>query len=210
MVCISNDIVSFNKESFLYFEFDKDSDAFSPKFKEAPIVFSNIDLTDETSFILLSLIEIKKPQDKYQYQIYGMNVIPIVTAAETIISGVFEIPLLDLEISPSLFEELNDCNPWQFQFRYLKEKKASTMPASIIFRQNNADLGDMLPAEVCEFQTSQMFMPNDKDILPSPKRERDAKSESKKVSSFLHSSLSKKEAQHEIREYVKRNLYLDE
>lgn len=208
VVCVSNDVVSFNRESYLFFDVDPDSDVHCPRFREKPIVFTSIDLSDESSFMLISLIEIKKQMETFTYQVYGLNVIPILSASDTLISGVFEVPLLDLDLSTNLFEELNNCSPWQFQYRYLKEKKANAMPASIIFRQNNTDIGDMLPSTVCEYQTSQMFMPSDKDIAPSPRR--DLKFEPAKASKHLYKELTKSKAVHEIREYVKQHLYVDE
>ena len=133
-----------------------------------------------------------------------MNVIPIITANEVVLSGVFEIPLLDIEVNPDLFENLNNCSPWQFQYRYLKEKKANTKPASVVFRLNNPDLSDMFPDKFCKLQINQLFMPSDIDRhSPNTKQ---STSSLKEIKNFLHISLSKRQACRNIRDFIKKSL----
>ena len=135
-------MISFNKESRIFFNFDQNSDAFNPVFKEKEIIFNNIDPSDETSFNLIILIEIGKSADSKSLDchICGMNVIPLVSAPDTIVSGIFEIPMLDIEMSPEVFQELNIISPWQFQYKYLKEKKVRTISPRVVYRQSNTDL----------------------------------------------------------------------
>ena len=78
-MCISNDVISFNKESFVFLRFDENSDLANPVLKEDPIVFSHVDMADDSSFHLIVLVEIKKRDEFFAFQIYGMNVIPITT-----------------------------------------------------------------------------------------------------------------------------------
>ncbi len=69
-----------------------------------------------------------------------MNVLPLTTAGDTVLNGIFELPLLDLHMCPEVFQELNIINPWQFQYKYLKEKKVKTLQPRVLIRQCNTDL----------------------------------------------------------------------
>lgn len=201
IVCIANEEVSFNKESFVFLNYDLDSDAFNPEFKESSVVFGNVDLTDQSSFNLVVLVEFKKKEDLCTYEVYGMNVIPAVTSPDTILNGVFEIPLLDLELSGALFQELNNINPWQFQHRFLKENKGNPRPASIILRQSNSSLGDMYPKKACKFGYSKMFMRN------SDKPQKSQKLPSAKMSDCVQKGYKRDAIENDIKEFIKDKLY---
>lgn len=203
---MANDVVSFNKESYIFFHFDEESDAYNPDFIEEPIVFGSVDMADESSFILIVLIEIKKTQDLVTYEIYGMNVLPTITQPDTIMNGVFEVPLLDLELSAELFQELNNISPWQFQFRYIKEKKAEARSASIIFRQNNADLADMYQRKSFPTEINKMFVQSTEQSSPKQKRQN---LPSTKVGSVLHKKLNRRTIENDIKEILKDKLYSD-
>jgi hypothetical protein len=140
VICISNEVISFNKESRIFHTFDQDSDAFNPVFKEKEIIFNSIDPSDETSFNLVLLVEILRSDPDFSYHICGMNVLPLTTSTDTVLNGIFELPLLDLHMCPEVFQELNIINPWQFQYKYLKEKKVKTLQPRVLIRQCNTDL----------------------------------------------------------------------
>ena len=67
-------------------------------------------------------------------------VLPLTTSTDTVLNGIFELPLLDLHMCPEVFQELNIINPWQFQYKYLKEKKVKTLQPRVLIRQCNTDL----------------------------------------------------------------------
>lgn len=204
IVCISNDVVSFNKDSFVFMNYDLDSDAFNPMLKENSVVFGNVDLTDQSSFNLIVLVEFKKTHELYSYEIYGMNVIPAVTASDIVLNGVFEVPLIDLELSGALFQELNNINPWQFQHRFLKENKGNPRPASIILRQNNSSLGDMYPKKSCDYGISKMFVRKNDKVHAAKKQ---SNMPSAKMADCVHRSYNKEQIEHDIKEFIKNKLY---
>lgn len=140
VICISNEVISFNKESRVFAAFDTTSDAFNPLLKEKEIIFNSIDPGDETSFNLLLLLEILPAPAGLAYHICGMNVLPLTTSADTVLNGIFELPLLDLHMCPEVFQELNIINPWQFQYKFLKEKKVKPLSTRVVVRQCNTDL----------------------------------------------------------------------
>lgn len=201
-VCVSNEMVSFNKESFVFMNFDMESDAYNPVFKDKPVVFGDVDLTDESSFNLIVLIEIKKIKETYSYHIYGMNVIPAVTEADIVLSGVFEVPMLDLELSGATFQELNNISAWQFQHRCLKEKKAKVKPASVIFRQNNSSLADMYPAKSCDFGISKVFMPTGERAEAT-----ESMTVNVKVADCVVRPFDKEKVEKDIKSFMKEKLY---
>lgn len=129
-----------SKESCFYYEFDGLSDAYNPVFKDRQIVFNGINASDDSSFILLILFEIKKGRTSLEFVNCGVNIVPLMTAPDTIVNGVFEMPLVEVDLSPEVFTELNAVNPWQFQYRCIKEKKVKDSSVRVVYRQCNADL----------------------------------------------------------------------
>lgn len=208
VLCVSNEVVSFNKESYIFSNFDHSSDAHNPRFKEEPIVFGQLDLTDESSFNLIILVQVKKVGDTFTYHIYGINVLPVVTTSDTILNGIFEVPLLDLELNFSLFQELNNISPWQFQMRYLKEKKAKTLPISVIFRQNNTDLADMYPRTSFLDEINRFFMPSS-ESTPSLKSKSRQQPTQLIISDFLHKNINRREMESEIKQIIKNLIYTE-
>jgi hypothetical protein len=204
IACISNEVVSFNKESFIFMNYDLESDSHNPVFKEKQVVFGDVDLSDESSFCLIAMVEIKKHHDEYSFEVYGINVIPSVSSSDTVINGAFEVPMLDLELSGALFQELNNISPWQFQYRFLKEKKCNAKAASIIYRQNNASIGDMYPKQSCQFEISSMFMPASDKFTSTQIKSNKASS---KMDDHVHKSMKRDAIEHDIKEFIKKKLY---
>ena len=83
-----------------------------------------------------------------------MNVVPLTLNNEFVVNGVFEIPFINLDLDLEVFDELNHINPWQFHYRFMKEKKAMISPVSVIYRQcygelavpSHANLGHVPPS----------------------------------------------------------------
>lgn len=139
-MCIANEVINLTKESKFFYEFDPSSDGYNPVFKSTPIVFNNVDVNDETAFILLLLLQIKKTENSYDYQPCGINIIPLTISQDSLMNGVFEIPFADLSLSPDVFHELNNISPWQFHYRFLKERKVQASPIRLVYRQCYGEL----------------------------------------------------------------------
>jgi len=202
-VAISNDTISFNKESKLFAEFDMNSSGNNPVFREKEVVFNGIDPSDESSFLLLVLVEIKNEGGKISYATRGINAMPMVSSSDIILSGVFEVPFVELELSSLVFQELNNINPWQFQYRFLKDKKGSQSPITLIYRQCHTDISDMYPTEMPDdILINKLLMP----VIDSTKKEA-TKSPPFKLSDCLYPDAYERDLQGEIREYIKDCLY---
>lgn len=140
VLCVSNEVINFSKESAVFCELDSASDASNPAFLEKQVTFGNIDTNDDSSYCLILLLRIKEEGGCVKYQVAGMNALPLTIAADTVMSGIFEVPLVDLPLNQAFFSEFNNISAWQFQHRVHKDRKASVSQTTIVYRQSAQEL----------------------------------------------------------------------
>lgn len=133
-------MINFAKESAIFSELDTTSDAFNPIFAEKQVTFGNIDTNDDSSYCLILLLRIKEEGGQIKYQVAGMNAIPLTISNDTVMSGVFEVPMVDLPLNQAFFSEFNNISAWQFQHRVHKDRKASVSQTTIVYRQSAQEL----------------------------------------------------------------------
>jgi hypothetical protein len=144
VLCVSNEAINFNKESAVFSELDPNSDVYNPVFLDKQATFGNIDVHDESSYCLVTLIRINEEASRPNYQVVGMNAIPLTITSDNVMNGVFEVPIIDLPLNQTFFTEFNNITAWQFQHRVHKDKKAALTQTSVIFRQSAHELSVVL------------------------------------------------------------------
>lgn len=133
-------MINFAKESAIFCELDPSSDAYNPVLAEKQVTFGNIDTNDDSSYCLILLLRIQEEGGQIKYQVAGMNAIPLTISNDTVMSGVFEVPLVDLPLNQAFFSEFNNISAWQFQHRVHKDRKASVSQTTIVYRQSAQEL----------------------------------------------------------------------
>lgn len=157
VLCVSNELINFAKESAVFCEFVPGSDALHPVFEEKQATFGNIDTNDESSYCLIALVKVKEQDSRVSYQIAGINAIPLTLAPDTVMSGVFEIPMIDLPLNQAFFSEFNSITGWQFQHRVHKDKKATMTQTTVVYRQSAHELSvDSLNESQCLLHQSSL------------------------------------------------------
>jgi hypothetical protein len=145
VLCVSNEAINFNRESAVFSELDPNSDVYNPVFLDKQATFGNIDVHDESSYCLITLVRVKEEAGRPSYQVVGMNAVPLTITSDSVMNGVFEVPMIDLPVNQTFFSEFNNITAWQFQHRVHKDKKASLTQTTVMYRQSAHELSVGLP-----------------------------------------------------------------
>lgn len=209
VLCVSNEIINFAKESAVFCELDPASDAYNPVFEEKQATFGNIDTNDESSYCLLALVKVREEDSRISYQISGINAIPLTIASDTVMSGVFEVPMIDLPLNQAFFSEFNSITGWQFQHRVHKDKKATMTQTAVIYRQSAHELSvrvflpqSMFASPVEPLMVNKMFLGLG-DPPKSSQQNKEQFSQSKVSQVILPAFKKLADKQNSVREYIK-------
>lgn len=226
VLCVCSETVQLEKMSKVFFKGINDPSPSKGKrvFQEKNVVFNRISSSDDSSFILVVLVESttkltpKHGLENLKYKTRGFTVLPFLESAETCLNGIFELPLFPAELTLDLFLSVTDVTAWQFQHRLLTSLTPSLSVTVALGLPEYMDMfhssKDRLDKELAPL-VNNMFLPDSfikrrkqEELVPSKKHQAVSIVGSNRISQGIEtlSDQEREVLEYKIREYFKNLL----